>query len=428
MKKSTAIVLLSIVSFLMAFVLVFSFLRFPVGIHDYNSVVGAIDLDYDIEGGVSYTLSLNRENDEEVKEVEKVIDVLSARLDELGYKAFTISAIKDVNDAIEDYDIRINVEERNTNDADINAIIAFGALHFYGGEAEDPTTEILTEKNPIKDAKFAGSNGDGSYLVSVEFSDYGYDNLISEIKAHESFYLKLAIGENTILSGQISATDITNKTIYINTGSESGARQTAMQIRTGGLQYKYDVKDSFIANPLYGENIALYIGIAIAVALVVAIVLLIVFFRGYGIVGALSLIVFALTEMAMLVAIPGIKLSLAGVVGAVIALAICVEGIVSTAKKIRLECLGGKTVKAGVKVGFRKSLFANVSVSVISGLVGLLVFSFARGAVQCFGITLGVGAVISFLVNVLIARMFTALILPLVKNKESFLNVKKEDN
>lgn len=429
MKKSTAIVLLSIVSFLMAFVLVFSFLRFPVGIHDYNSIVGAIDLDYDVEGGVTYQLSLNRENDEEVENVDDVIDILSARLTELGYKAFTVTAIKELDDAIEDYDIRINVEEKTSTDSDINAIIAYGSLHFYGGSEEDPTTEILTEDKAIKDAKYAGANGsDGSYLVSVEFTDYGYDTLIEEIKANESYYLKLSIGENTILSGKISATDITEKTIYINTGSESGARQTAMQIRTGGLEYKYDVVDSFDSEAIFGENTALYVGIATLLMLFVAIAVIIVVFRGYGIIGALSLIVFGLTEMAMLVAIPGIKLSLAGVVGAVVALALCIEGIATSAKKIREECINGKTVKAAVKAGYKKSLFANLSISIVAGLVGLLVFSFASGAIQCFGITLGVGAVVSFLVNVLITRMYTALILPLVKNKESFLNVKREDN
>lgn len=428
MKKSTAIVLLSIVSFLMAFVLVFSFLRFSVGIYDYNSVLGAIDLDYDIEGGVSYTLTLNKENDEEVEDVEKVVDVLSARLNELGYKAFSISTIKELDDGIEDYSIRLNVEERMSNSTDIEAIIAFGSLKFFGGEAEDPTTEVLKDDVAVKDAKFAGSNGDGSYLVSVEFTDYGFNTLIDEIKAHETYYLKLAIGEKTILSGKITANDITEKTIYINTGSEAGARQTAMQIRTGGLEYKYDIQDSFVADPLYGENTALYLGLAVGIAFVVAIAALIAIFRMYGIVGALSLIAFGLTELAMMVAIPGIKLSIAGVIGAIIATAICVEGIVSTAKKITEEAKNGKTVKASIKAGFKRSFISTLSVSVVAGVVGLMVFAFTSGAIQCFGITLGVGAVVSFLVNVLITRMYTALFLPLMKNKESFLNVKTEDN
>ena len=50
MKKGTSIVLLSIISAIMAFMLVMTFVRFPVGaVKNYNSVLGAIELDHGME-------------------------------------------------------------------------------------------------------------------------------------------------------------------------------------------------------------------------------------------------------------------------------------------------------------------------------------------------------------------------------------------
>ena len=66
MNKGKSITLLSIVSVIIAFVLVMTFIVFPVGVKNYNSLLGAVELDYDLEGGVAYTLTLSKDNEEEV--------------------------------------------------------------------------------------------------------------------------------------------------------------------------------------------------------------------------------------------------------------------------------------------------------------------------------------------------------------------------
>ena len=428
MKKNKAIVLLSIVCIIMAFVLVMSFLRFSVGIHNYNSVVGAVETDYDLSGGVSYTLTLNKENDNEVEDIDEVLSVLSSRLDDLGYKAYSISAFKEADDGVEDYSIRLSVEDTESVGSDIAAVCAYGTVKFFGGSTEDPSTEILTEDKVIANAKPTGESaaGDGSYLVSVEFTDYGYNGLIEEIKANESYYLKIMIGDKTLLSGQIDATAISEKTVYITTSSEANAKQTAMQIKTGGLAYKYDISNGVTAQSILGDDVALLAGLSVAILLAVIIAALIVIFGGFGIGSALTVLAFALIELCMFIAVPGVKVSISGIVGAGLATLLCADGVVITAKRIREEFANGKTVKASIKTGYRRSLFAVLSTSVIVGIVALSLFAFTTGAIQSFAITLGIGAVVSFIANVLLSRMFTALLLPLAKNKEKFLKLSRE--
>ena len=48
MKKGRSITLLSLICLVMAFLVVMTFIRFPVGVKNYNGVLGAIEKDYDI--------------------------------------------------------------------------------------------------------------------------------------------------------------------------------------------------------------------------------------------------------------------------------------------------------------------------------------------------------------------------------------------
>lgn len=137
------------------------------------------------------------------------------------------------------------------------------------------------------------------------------------------------------------------------------------------------------------------------------------------------MILFMLLEIAMLIAVPGIKLGLGGVVGIIFATVFALDGFIITAKRIKEEASLGKTVKASVKNGFKRSLVPVINCGVIGAIVSLLLFSLTRGAVNNFAITFGIGVVISVISTLLFARMFTNLLLNVVKNKEAFLGINK---
>ncbi len=432
MKKSKSIVLLSIIGVIIAGLIVLSFLRFPVGIKNFNSFIGAVDLDYDLEGGVSYTLTLNRENENEVEDVEAVMDTISSRMNALGYQTYKISAFRDANKDVEDYSIRINAKKTDSIDSDIESVVAYGELKFYGGQSESPTAEVMTEEKAVKSATYVGESVSGSstvYLVQVEFTDYGYKTLVDAINASsDAYYLKIALGDSTLLDSSITTSSITDKSVYIQTSSEQSGKQVAMQIQTGGLQYKYDVSDAVNVDGLFGANSDLYVGIALGILIVAIIAAMLIAFGGYGVIGGLSMIVFALGVLGLLISVPGITVSLAGVIGLGFAIILCADGLMITIKRIREEFALGKTVKAAVKTGFKRSFIPVLGSNLAVALGALILFAFAKGAMVSFAVTLALGAVVSFLVNVLISRMFTELILPVCKDKEKFLNLKRADN
>ena len=150
--KGKSITLLSILSFVLAFLIVMTFISFPVGIHNYNGVLGAMDLDYDLAGGTAYTLTIADDNLEEVENVDEVVNVLRYRMSELGYQVFSVKALKSTETGVEDYEIRIEAKTTTSIEQDISVATAYGKVVIYGGTSENPTTEILTENKAIAEA------------------------------------------------------------------------------------------------------------------------------------------------------------------------------------------------------------------------------------------------------------------------------------
>ena len=439
MKKGKSITLLSIIGVIMALLIFITFARFPVGINNFNSVLGAIETDYDISGGTAYTVKLADDNVENVEDINQVISTVSERLEALGYSTYSVKALRPETGDSDNYDLRIEASpsinkygepDYTTLDADVATATEYGELQFFGNTEVDPTNEheILEGVKVIKSAKYQMISGD--HVVEITFTDEAYET-IKENMGDAQYYLKITLGGEALApfdgstNSAISSTSFA-KSLYLTSADEASARQMVLKITSGGLAYKYDapVRIENVTSP-YGANVELACALAVAIVFVLSLVALVLFFKGFGIVSALSMTLFMLIEVAMLIAVPGIKLNLGGVVGIIFATVLALDGFIITAKRIKEESKLGKTVKASVKNGFRRSLVPIINTGVISAIVSLLLFSFTKGFVNNFAITFGIGVVLSLISTLLFARMFTTLLLSVVKNKETFLGVNK---
>ena len=433
MGKGKSITLLTIISVLMAFVLVMSFARFPVGeVKNYNSLLGAIELDYDLEGGAAYTLTLAKDNEEEVDDINSVIKTLEYRLSALGYSVYSVKAVKSNDVEVTDHDIRIEAKYTETLAQDIAVVAAHGEVKFYGGESANPTTEILTDGQVVANAVYAGEYVNGSttsYGVLIQFTDYGYNELVKLIDAAESsYYLEIKLGDTVLLSGSSAITTefFYNKSISVTSSSEAGAKQMALQMANGGLAYKYDVDGGEVVTSPYGVGVETKCAVAVITLAVVLMVLLMIAYKGMGLVTALSSLLFIMIEGWLLIGVPGIVLSMGGVVGIMAATVLNAISMVILSKRVKEEYVGTqKTVKAAISKGFKQALIPTISINVIAGIFALLLFAFTSGIVKCFAITFGIGAAVSILCSLVFTRMFYVLITPLAKDKEKFFGFKR---
>lgn len=441
MKKWKATVLLTIVLVITAILTAMAFARFPIGTRDFNGFLGAIETDYDLSGGTAYTLTLDKDNTEDIEDISEVINTLKYRLDLLGYENYSVKAIKDVDDAVKDYDIRIeargNVNKYGEIDKtalaqDIAVAAAYGELTFYGGTSENPTEKVLTEGKAVSDASYGGATTNGSetyYIINITFSDYGYNELKTLI-GDGTYYLRIDVGEKSLTGTaglSIAASTFSKNYTLTTTAGEAAARQFALQIKTGGLAYKYNVSDGADVSSPLGTSIELKSILVIAAIAVAAIVAMFVLDKKFGVVYCLSTVLFVDLFLFMLIAIPGIKVSFGGVIGFALAVILTFDGYIITSKRIKEEFARGKTVKSAVRTGFMRSLAPIAGTAGIAIVGALILFALVSGSVKNFAVIFAIGAGVSVVTTLLFVRMFCALILPLADYKESFFGLKRID-
>jgi len=438
MSKGKSITLLSIISVIVAFVLVMTFIRFPIGIKNYNSLLGAVELDYDLAGGTAYTLTLSDDNQKEVGDnIDSVIDTLEYRLKELGYSAFSVKALKSMDEGSVDYDIRIETKTTQSLASDISVVAAYGELEFFGGAEKDSLTEILSDVKVVQSAKYKGEVTTGSYGIDIEFTKEGYDALVKAIGDNESYNLKITLGEkadgteNVLFDNDVAKLSewFTKRVMHLYSPEETGARQMALQMNSGGLAYKYDVDNGVNVSSPYGEDIATKCAVAIITVAVVLMALMVIVYKGFGITVALASLLSILAQGWLLIGVPNIVLNMGGVVGVIMATVVNALAMVILAERVREEFVTTqKTAKAAVNKGFKSALVPVINLCVVSIVFALALFAFTSGVIKGFAITFGIGCAVALISSLVFTRMYNALITPLVKDKEKFLGFKRQAN
>lgn len=443
MSKVKSITLLTIISVIMAIVLTMTFLRFEIGVKDYNSAVGAIELDYDMTGGVYYNLSLNQsEEDQQVSEeqTKEVAKEIGQRLEILGYTTYMVKAVKNTDKDVQDYDIRVEVKNSENSDSDIFAAATYGDVKFYGGTEVNPTTQILEDVDVIEDASYYGAVSEDTYVLTITFTEEGKEKLL-EIIDDSVYFLRITCGvdENGEEVALFNSTEDNpfdtsyfendGREIALYTNAPQTAKQMALLLKYGGLDYRYDIANDgkgIAITSAFGQDLALKSMVAIITLIVIVLALMVVVYKGLGIMSALSTLLFILIETWLLIGVPGIVVNLGSIVGIIGAIIVCASSMVALLQKIKGSFENTqKTVKASISKGFKESLLPTINMHVVVGIIGLLLFIFTSGLVKSFAITFGIGTVVSLIATLVFTRMFHTLIFPMVSNKEKFFNVKR---
>ncbi len=452
MGKKKSLALLIFISIVLALFTVMTFVNFHVpfvkeGTRKFNSFLSISDWDVDLEEGRSYTLTLN-EDSEEVDDIEEVRKTLSQRLDGLGYSNYKLTCTQESADS--EYEVRIFVKEKANStetDNDIQTVAAYGEITFTNAD----NTTIVTGKEAIKDAvAVETTDGETGYtVVNIEFTDYGYQTILDAIVAFEeaqvaagtseSYTLKIVMGDdfdNPLLNSTITSADFSayNGVISVTVGDDSmdansrlaSAERLALQIKTGGLAYKYDISSTAIVSALYGPNAKLAVMIAVLAIIVIILALMAVFFKGIGLAMDIALLAQLDLQIFLLWAIPNVTITIGSVIGFALAFIVASAVMAMCAFKIKKGYTEGKTIKAAVKNTYGKSILTILDAHVVTGAIALALVLGAVKAVKGFAVTFGLGIVVSMLIALAFAHLMVSIIVNISGGKENFLGVKRE--
>jgi len=131
---------------------------------------------------------------------------------------------------------------------------------------------------------------------------------------------------------------------------------------------------------------------------------MIFYYRRSGFVAAVALI-FVVFFLFGLMAGFKATLTLPGIAGIILTMAMAIDANVLIYERMREELATGKTMKAVVEAGFSKAFSAIIDSNVTTFFTGIILYQFGTGPVQGFALTLMIGIVTSLFGTLVIARL-----------------------
>ena len=135
---------------------------------------------------------------------------------------------------------------------------------------------------------------------------------------------------------------------------------------------------------------------------------MITFYKLRGFLASLALSVYALVVFALFKMIP-VTLTLAGVVGFILSLGMAVDANVLIFERIKDEERLGKSLSGAINDGFRNAWTAIRDSNITTLIVCFILYQFGTGLVRGFGLTLGLGVLISMFTAIIATKTFLKL-------------------
>jgi SecD/SecF fusion protein len=185
-----------------------------------------------------------------------------------------------------------------------------------------------------------------------------------------------------------------------NIGNIGEAQDLAESLRIGALPINLKLISQTQVSATLGQQ-ALDQGLTAAAAgLALTILFLLLFYRVLGVVATVALLIYAALLFALVKLIP-ITLTLPGIAGMVLTLAVAADANIVMYERIKEEVRSGRSVPAAISAGYAKALRTIIDANVVTIGVAFILFTLATAGVKGFAFTLGVGTLVSLFTAVL---------------------------
>ena len=211
--------------------------------------------------------------------------------------------------------------------------------------------------------------------------------------------------DNSIFSAPVVRSKITGGNSQIE-GMENldEAKLLEIVLKAGALPAPVDIVEQRSVGPSLGEDSIRAGLISSALATLLTIMFMAVYYRTGGMVANLAVVICLLFILAILAGFQG-TLTLPGIAGIILTLAVAVDANVLIYERIREELDTGKTLRSAIDAGYEKAFSAIFDSNLTTFITGLILYQFGTGPVQGFALTLMIGIVASMFTAIYITRV-----------------------
>jgi len=280
----------------------------------------------------------------------------------------------------------------------------------YPGDRSEGPAEYLLREQPVvqgddlADAQPGFDNRTNEAVINFRFNQSGARKFGNFTKDNVGKPFAIVL-DNKVLSAPVIREPILGGSGQISGSfNVESSNRLAVQLRSGSLPAKLTIVEERTVGPSLGAD-SIADGKRAGIIGGIAVVLLTILAYGtFGIFACVGLVVHLILTLALMTLI-GSTLTLPGIAGLVLGVAMAVDANVLIYERIREELRAGKTAISGIDAGFQRA-FVTIADSQLTTLAcALIMFWLGSGPIRGFAVTLTIGILTSIFASVTVVRL-----------------------
>ncbi|MBU2635922.1 MAG: protein translocase subunit SecD, partial [Bacteroidetes bacterium] len=182
------------------------------------------------------------------------------------------------------------------------------------------------------------------------------------------------------------------------------ARLLEIVLKAGALPAPVDIIQQQTVGPSLGQDSIEKGVMSSLLAFILTVAFMIFYYSKGGSVADFALMFNLLFVLGVLAGFGG-TLTLPGIAGMILTMAIAVDSNVLIFERIREEAVTGKTLRAAIDAGYSKAWSAILDSNLTTFFTGVILYNFGTGPIQGFALTLMIGITASMFSAIVITRV-----------------------
>lgn len=263
--------------------------------------------------------------------------------------------------------------------------------------------EVLMTGDAIKSARVDISQTAG-VEVSLEFTSSGTKTFANVTSEHIGRRLAIVLDEIVQSAPNIKDAITQGRASITGSYTDKEAHQLAVVLRSGALPAELKVDSENIVGASLGTDAITRGFTSLIVGSLAVIVFVLFYYRKSGRLAVVALCFNILVLMSCLASL-GATLTLPGMAGLVLTVAMALDANVIIFERIKEEIRNGSSVTAAIQAGFANAHWTVMDSNITTFMVGLLLYVFGTGPVRGFAVTLCLGILTSLFTALFVARI-----------------------
>ncbi|OGT89089.1 MAG: protein-export membrane protein SecD [Gammaproteobacteria bacterium RIFOXYA12_FULL_61_12] len=288
--------------------------------------------------------------------------------------------------------------------------------------------QVIVTGNQITDAASGFDSRDGTPMVTVSLDGQGARRMRNVTTENVGQPMAVVFIENRTTTSMVDGKAVKKKEMveevisiatirepfgarFQTTGLDSPAesRDLALLLRAGALAAPIEIAEERTVGPSLGQDNIDQGFISVVVGLGVVMVFMVVYYKVFGVLANLALMLNVVMIVAVLSVLQA-TLTLPGIAGIVLTVGMAVDANVLIYERIREELRLGNSPQASIYAGYEKAFMTILDSNLTTLIVAIVLFGFGTGPVKGFAVVLFIGILTSMFTAIMVTRAVTNLV------------------